>query len=99
VASVDGGRDLSRLAAGRQRIDYIAPDGMLMAAPVQAQGVFEPRVPVALFQTLIVGDGLDNAIGVQYDVTRDGGFLINTVADDVAASSITLLQNWRPPAK
>ena len=40
---------------------------------------------------------VDNAQGWQYDVTRDGRFLINTVLDE-AAAPITLLQNWTPPA-
>ena len=53
---------------------------------------------VALFQTHIVGGGVDTGIGRQYDVTRDGRFLINSVVDEVTAP-IALLQNWRPPAK
>ena len=42
----------------------------------------------------IVGGGVDGQQGRQYDVTRDGRFLINTVLDDAAASPITLIQNW-----
>ena len=34
----------------------------------------------------------------QYDVARDGRFLINNVLDDVAVP-IALLQNWNPEAK
>ena len=49
--------------------------------------------PVALFQTRILGGGMDLNVGTQYDVTGDGRFLINTVLDG-AASPITLLQNW-----
>ena len=41
---------------------------------------------------------MDNGQGRQYDVTRDGRFLINTVLDD-ASAPITLLQNWNPEAK
>ena len=41
---------------------------------------------------------VDNNQGPQYDVARDGRFLINTVLDE-ASSPITLLQNWKPPAK
>jgi hypothetical protein len=40
-------------------------------------------------------DALQNR---QYDVTRDGRFLINAVVDE-AASPITLLMNWRPGGK
>ena len=42
----------------------------------------------------IVGGGVDNSQGRQYDVTRDGRFLINTVLDDATATPITLIQNW-----
>jgi hypothetical protein len=44
------------------------------------------------------GGGADIQLGRQYDVTRDGRFLINTVLDS-AAAPITLLQNWNPEAK
>jgi hypothetical protein len=53
---------------------------------------------VALFPTRIYGGGVDNLQGRQYDVSRDGRFLINTVLDEGAAP-ITLIQNWKPPAK
>ncbi len=55
--------------------------------------------PVALFPTRIVGRGGDGGLGRQYDVTRDGRFLINTVLDDAVATPITLIQNWRPEGK
>ena len=54
--------------------------------------------PVALFPTRIFGGGTDNGQSRQYDVARDGRFLINTVLDE-AAAPITLLQNWKPPSK
>jgi cytochrome c2 len=38
-------------------------------------------------------------LGWQYDVSRDGRFLVNTILDDAAATPITLLQNWQTPAK
>jgi hypothetical protein len=34
----------------------------------------------------------------EYDVARQGRFLINPVLDS-AAAPITLLQNWKPPSK
>ena len=58
----------------------------------------EPGPPVALVPTRIFGGGADNGQGRQYDVAREGRCLINTVLDD-AASPITLVQNWKPPAK
>ena len=70
----------------------------MMAAPVTITGTtFEPGSPVELFPTRISGGGADNNQGRQYDVTRDGRFLVNTVLEDSAP--ITLLQNWQPPAQ
>ena len=78
---------------------YIGPSGEMVAAPVTATGTtIEPGAPVTLFPTRIFGGGVENAQGRQYDVAPDGRFLINTVLDD-ASSPITLLQNWKPPAK
>jgi len=78
---------------------YIAPDGKMMAAPIEVSGTtLNAGAPVALFQTRIVGGGTNIDLGRQYDVASDGRFLINTVLDDVP-SPITLLQNWNPPAK
>ena len=52
---------------------------------------------MVLFPTRVFGGGADVGQGRQYDVTRDGRLLLNTVLDE-AAAPITLLQNWRPPA-
>ena len=41
---------------------------------------------------------MENGQGRQYDVSRDGRFLINTVLDH-ASAPITLLMNWHPEAK
>ena len=53
---------------------------------------------MALFPARIFGGGTDTGQGRQYDVTRDGRLLINTVLDS-AAAPITLLMNWQPEAK
>ena len=73
----------------------------MMAAPITVRGTtLEPGTPVALFPTRIFGGGNENiALGRQYDVTRDGRFLINTVLDDVGGAPITLIQNWQPESK
>jgi hypothetical protein len=71
----------------------------MMAAPITAtRATLEPGAPVTLFPTRIYGGGVDIGQGLEYDVTRDGRFLINTVLDD-ASAPITLLQNWNPEAK
>jgi eukaryotic-like serine/threonine-protein kinase len=78
---------------------YIGPDRQMMAAPVTASGTtFEAGAPVALFETRIVGGGASIGQSRQYDLSRDGCFLINTVLDD-GASPITLIQNWKAPEK
>lgn len=78
---------------------YVDPTARMMAAPITAKGpTLAPGAPVALFATRIFGGGVDNARGRQYDVTRDGRFLINTLLDDATTPS-TLLQNWRPEGK
>ncbi len=97
--STAGGIHPSWRADG-QALYYLGPDGALMAAPVTTRGTaLEPGTPVALFPTRIVGGSGDNAQGPQYDVTRDGRSLINTVLDDAAATPITLILNWRPEGK
>ena len=79
---------------------YLAADGRMMAAPIRVRGsALEPGAPVALFPTRIVNGGVDAGTPRQYDVARDGRFLINTVAEDADLSPITILQNWKPPAK
>ena len=71
----------------------------MVAAPITATGAtLAPGAPMILFPTRILGGGVDNTLGPQYDVTRDGRFLINTVLND-ASPPITLLQNWHPELK
>ena len=89
-----------RWRADGQELYYLGPDGHMMAAPITVRGAaVEVGTPVALFPTRIFGGGLDNQQGWQYDVTRDGRFLINTELDDAAPTPITLIQNWRPPTQ
>ncbi len=89
-----------RWGPGRNELFYLAPDGTMMAAPVAISDLtIVPGRPVSLFRTRILGAGTDINIGQQYDISRDGRFLINTILEDDAASPITLLLNWNPPAK
>jgi hypothetical protein len=68
-----------------------------MAVPVaMSGGTFVVGAPTPLVQPRIVGGGIAIDLGRQCDVPRDGRFLVNTVADDVGSSAITLIQNWRP---
>jgi len=103
-----GGQWLVSTAGGTQprwrpdskELYYLAPDAKLMAVPIAANGsTLEPGTPIALFQTRIFGGGANVNARQQYDVARDGRFLINVAIDDASASPITLLLNWKPPAK
>ena len=70
---------------------FIAPDNALMAVEVATASGFAAGTPKPLFRTRI--KSLD--VGFQYDVAPDGNrFLINTVAEDKQADSITVVQNW-----
>jgi hypothetical protein len=78
---------------------YLGPDGQMMAVSIAATGTtLKPGTPMALFPARIVGGGIYTNSGKQYDVDRDGRFLINTALEDAAAAPITLIQNWTPPA-
>ena len=95
-----GGGDAPRWRADGKELYYVAPDFKLMAVAVvttqsAAQGAtFTPGTPQALFQTYMVqGSGQKQ----QYDVARDGRFLINTELQEASTEPIHLLLNWHPP--
>jgi Tol biopolymer transport system component len=84
--------------ADGKELFYIDPAGMMMGAPITVTGsTVVPGTPGALFQTNVLGGGIDSTQGRQYDVAPDGRFLINRVLDS-AAAPITLIQNWNPDA-
>ena len=86
----------STMAGGRQGADYIAPDGKLNAASVTTSGAtFQSGAPVALFPLRVAG-GASNLFRPQYDVGKDGRFLVNQLVDE-SATPITLVLNWQPP--
>ncbi len=75
----------------------MAPDARMMAVPIRETAtMLEAGAPTILFQTRRLGGGL-NVIGRshQYDVARDGRFLINVEAES-STPPITLLMNWKP---
>jgi len=91
-----GGGAFSKWARDGKELYYFAPDGSLIGVPVRFSGAaIQPGTPVTLFRTRAVGGGTDINQGIQFDVSRDGRFLVNTLLDDVGAAPITLLQNWK----
>jgi hypothetical protein len=70
-----------------------------MSASINAsEEVLDVGTPQTLFSSGIWGAGSSPDISRQYDVTRDGRFLINTVLDEITAP-ITILQNWNPESR
>ncbi len=79
-----------------QELYFIAPDARMMASRVHATPTtLKADIPVALFATQKLGGG-QNVIahGHQYDVARDGRFLINVDAEETA-TPIVLMMNWQ----
>ena len=88
-----------RWRADGKELYFLAPDATMMAVPVTAAGTsFSAGSPVALFPTRIVEGGTARTLP-QYAVARDGRFLINQPVGDATAAPITLILNWKPPAK
>jgi Tol biopolymer transport system component len=81
-------------SADGKELYYIGPDSTLMAVAIKVTGsLLDPAAPVALFSRDIVGsDSVDS--GLQFDVARDGRFLLNTISTDT--SPITVIVNWSP---
>jgi Tol biopolymer transport system component/predicted Ser/Thr protein kinase len=78
---------------------FMSPDAKVMAATVQASGAtFEAAVPVVLFQTRVATGGNFN-LKQQYDVSRDGRFLINQTVEESTTTPITLILNWNHGSK
>jgi hypothetical protein len=83
---------------------YIAVDDRLMAVPIHKdpqRHTVEAGAPVNLFTTRIGGALQQGLVGVgQYVVAPDGQrFLMSSVADEVTASPITIIMNWKPSDK
>jgi hypothetical protein len=93
--STNGGAQV-RWRPDSKELFSIAPDGRLMAVPIQfaSNGLaVEAASPVPLFTTH-VGGAVRGASRQQYMVSPDGQrFLMNTVTDE-ATAPITVILNW-----
>ena len=97
--STNGGAQV-RWGPNGKELFYIALDARLMAVPIRLASnpqTAEPGSPTPLFATR-VGGALQGTFMQQYDVSSDGQrFLMNTITEE-AASPITVILNWKPPA-
>jgi serine/threonine protein kinase len=73
---------------------FVSLDGKLMSVPVQvSDSKFEFGTLTVLFQTHAATGG-QASLYQEYDISKDGKFLINTVTD-AATTPISLILNWR----
>jgi serine/threonine protein kinase len=97
VATTEGGGEKRRLSpAGGSRprwrrdgreLDYLAPDGFVMAVPVTLGTKVEAGVPARLFR-------VDSEIQ-DYDVAPDGSrFLVSTPIEKAQESPLRVILNW-----
>jgi Tol biopolymer transport system component len=92
-----GGGVYPRWSRDGKELYFIAPDAKMMAVSIRTtETALDAGAPATLFQTRRLGGGL-NVIGRshQYDVARDGRFLINVDVES-SPTPITLLLNWKP---
>ncbi len=88
-----GGGTEPRWRGDGKEIFYIAPNGFLMAVPVDAQSAFATGTPVALFQ--VRGRAPISSTDVfTYDVAKDGKrFLVNRYVKPEHVPPLTILLN------
>jgi serine/threonine protein kinase/Tol biopolymer transport system component len=90
--SANGGRH-PRWPIGAHEIFFVAPDGKLMAVPVNTSATFVPGVPKPLFD---IGAEQFNSARQPFAVAADGQrFLVNTLVGEFGAQSfITVVRDW-----
>jgi eukaryotic-like serine/threonine-protein kinase len=92
------GGTMPKWSADGKELYFLDPQGDMMAAPIALAGsALTPGTSVKLFHAPIVGGG-QNIAAPEYDVARDGRFLINVELESAApeSSPIILIQNWNP---
>ena len=91
-----GGGSEPRWRGDGKEIFYIAPNGMLMAVPVNAESIFATGTPAPLFQ--IHGRASISSTDVfTYDVAKDGKrFLVNRYVKPEHVPPLTILLNAAP---
>jgi Tol biopolymer transport system component len=91
--STAGGVEARWRKDGRE-LFYVTREGALMAVALETRGDFHAGVPQQLFKARFytTGAGVDRP---SYDATRDGQrFLINSIAEEMASSPVTVIVNW-----
>jgi Tol biopolymer transport system component len=90
-----GGGDQPYWRGDGKELYYLAPNGKIMAVEVNAGDTFDASVPVPLFQTFVIPQGLIGSDRNQYVVTADGQrFLVNSSPAQAIFAPITVVFNW-----
>jgi len=90
-----GGGDQPYWRGDGKELYYLAPDGKIMAVEVNAGDTFDAGVPVPLFPTFVIPQGLIGSDRNQYVVTSDGQrFLINSAPAQAIFAPIMVVFNW-----
>ena len=93
-----GGGIQPRWRTDGKELYFVAPDGKLMAASITAGATFAAGTPAPLFSVrLAKGGGYEEQ--PEYMVSHDGRFLVNQPVEATTTAPITLILNWKPPAK
>ena len=86
--STEGG-SFPRWRGDGKEIFFLAPEGKLMAAEVDARGIsFQVGTPRPLFSAS------PSATAAPYDVTSDGKRFVINATPELAGEPITLVTNW-----
>ena len=90
--STEGGSAVRWRGDGKE-LYYIAPDGTLMAVPMEGGEAI--GVPKALFPTRMQRSPAGNH-GPTYDVTSDGQrFLVANLTEEAGRQTVTVITDWR----
>ena len=83
------GGDYPQWNPNGKELFYLSADRKLMAVEINTNGGFKAGIPKALFAL-----NLTAFPGYQYDVSRDGRFLMNNRTEQGTAEPITIVTNW-----
>jgi Tol biopolymer transport system component len=90
-----GGSSFARWRSDGRELFYYSSDGRLVAVPVASGSTFEVGTATPLFEPHTL-NGPAAAFGFrhQFDVARDGRFLLNVPVEETSAESITIVTHW-----
>jgi Tol biopolymer transport system component len=90
--SRDGGTQPVWAPSGKE-LFFLGPDGMMMAAPIDATDRIEAGIPQPLFRAVLTSSLVSEAI--QYAITKDGKrFLVHSRPLESSATPLTVVINW-----